>query len=123
MMCRWAYGVPANMMYAPVSLRAAGSPVVFGSNGHMIIQCGPTIMGRVVLSDGADTPGCTAPASMYTMPGSAFVGLALCAARSALHCRAASFAHDAGRPRTGFPGWHVKPLLPSRRTVLLPCAS
>src|SRR5258706_1592366 len=58
------------------------------------------------------------------MPGSAFVGLALSAAISALHCRAAPFEHDAGRPRTlGLPGWHVKPLLPSRRTVLLPCAS
>src|SRR5882757_11109141 len=58
------------------------------------------------------------------MPGSAFAGLALCAAISALHCRAASFEHDAGRPRTlGLPGWHVKPLLPSRRTTLLPCAS
>src|SRR6267143_5131826 len=58
------------------------------------------------------------------MPGSAFAGLALCAAMSALHCRAASFQHDAGRPRTlGLPGWHVKLLLPSRRTILLPCTS
>src|ERR1700722_6850049 len=98
MMCRWAYGVPANMMYAPVSLRVTDSPVVFGSNGHRIIQCGPIVIGGLVLSGGSDALRCAAPASMETMPGSAFVGLALWAAISALHCRAASFEHDAGRP-------------------------
>src|SRR4051794_27900128 len=37
---------------------------------------------------------------------------------------AASFEHDGALPRTrGLPGWHVKPLLPSRRTTLLPRAS
>src|SRR5712671_218669 len=124
MICKWAYGVPADMMYAPVSLLVTDSPVVFGSNGHRIIQCGPIVMGGLVSSDGSNTLRCVAPASMYMMPGSAFVGLALCAAISALHCRAASFEHDAGRPRTlGLPDWHVKPLLPSRRTTLLPCAS
>jgi hypothetical protein len=61
MMCRWAYGVPADMMYAPVSLRAADSPVVFGSSGHMIIHCGPS---AVVWSDGSDARRGVAPASM-----------------------------------------------------------
>jgi len=32
-----------------VSLLVAGNPVVFGSNGHMIIQCGPIVMGGLVL--------------------------------------------------------------------------
>ena len=38
------------MMYAPVGLCVVGSPVVFGSNGHMIIQCGPISMGMLVVS-------------------------------------------------------------------------
>ncbi len=38
------------MMYAPVGLCVVGSPVVFGSNGHMIIQCGPIAMGGLVVS-------------------------------------------------------------------------
>src|SRR5712671_4416999 len=71
MMCRWAYGVPANLMYAPVSLLVTDSPVVFGSNGHMIIQCGPIVMAGLArkavaafaqdhffpLHIGADDPG------------------------------------------------------------------
>jgi hypothetical protein len=35
MMCTCAYGDPAHMMYAPVGLCVVGSPVVFGSNGHI----------------------------------------------------------------------------------------
>ena len=31
---------PAHMMHVPVGLRVVGSPVVFGSNGHRIIQWG-----------------------------------------------------------------------------------
>jgi len=48
--CTWAYGEPAHMMYAPVSLCTTGSPVVLGSKGHMIIQCGPTVIGGLVRS-------------------------------------------------------------------------
>src|ERR1700731_911169 len=48
--CTCAYGVPAHMMKAPVGLYAAGSPEVFGSNGHMIIQCGPIVIAGLVWS-------------------------------------------------------------------------
>src|SRR5580704_2123148 len=48
--CTCAYGVPAHMMNAPVGLYAAGRPEVFGSNGHMIIQCGPMVIGGLVWS-------------------------------------------------------------------------
>jgi hypothetical protein len=53
MMCTCAYGDPAHMMYAPVGLCVVGSPVVFGSNGHMIIQWGPTSMGMLVVERGS----------------------------------------------------------------------
>src|SRR5437879_8759136 len=43
MMCTCAYGDPANMLYAPVGLCVIGSPVAFGSNGHIFIQCGPEV--------------------------------------------------------------------------------
>jgi len=32
------------MMYAPEPLGAAGNPIVLGSMGHMIIQCGPILI-------------------------------------------------------------------------------
>jgi hypothetical protein len=41
-------------------LRVSDNPVVFGSNGHMIIQCGPIVMGGLVLSDGSETLRCVA---------------------------------------------------------------
>ena len=40
-------GDPAFMMYAPVVLRLVDSPF-FVSNGHGIIQCGPTVIGGLV---------------------------------------------------------------------------
>ena len=42
---------------APVGLCVVGSPVVFGSNGHMIIQCGPTVIAGLVLSLGSESLG------------------------------------------------------------------
>src|SRR6267154_4931861 len=60
---------------------------------------------------------------MEIMPGPVLVGLGLCALNSADHCIAAASAHMGGSPITpGFPGIHVKPLFPSRRTMV-PCAS
>ena len=36
------------MMYAPLGLCVVGSPVLFGSNGHIIIQWGPTSIAGLV---------------------------------------------------------------------------
>src|ERR1700685_1709739 len=58
------------------------------------------------------------------MPGTVLVGLGLRAAKSAAHCNEALSAHIGGSPITfGLPGMQVKPLLPSRRTTVCPCAS
>src|SRR6202008_615924 len=38
-------GVFAHMIHAPVCLGSAGRPVVFGSKGHRIFQCGGSLMG------------------------------------------------------------------------------
>jgi hypothetical protein len=43
-MCKWGYAEPAHMIQALVGLCALGSPMVFGSNGQMIIQWGSTSM-------------------------------------------------------------------------------
>jgi hypothetical protein len=52
------------------------------------------------------------------------VGFGLCAAKSANHCIDGPSAHIAGWPITvGFPGMQVKPLDPSRKTTVCPCAS
>ncbi len=40
-MCRWAYGVPANMTIVPPSRITVPIPAAFASNGQMSIQCGP----------------------------------------------------------------------------------
>ena len=112
------------MMQAPVGLCVVGSPVVFGSNGHMIIQCGPTVIAGLVVSLGSESLLCVAPASMYVIPGTVLVGLGLWALASANHCNEAASTHMAGSPITlEFPGIQVKPLLPSRRTTVLPSAS
>jgi|HubBroStandDraft_6_1064221.scaffolds.fasta_scaffold169019_2 hypothetical protein len=73
MMCTCAYGDLAHMMYAPVGLCVVGSPVVFGSNGHLIIQCGPTVIAGLLTSEGSESLRCVAPASMYVMPGTVLV--------------------------------------------------
>src|ERR1700678_2517355 len=53
------------------------------------------------------------------MPGTVLDGFALCALKSADHCIAAASAHIGGSPTTrGFPGMQVKPLFPSRSTVV-----
>src|ERR1700688_2945872 len=44
--------------YRPVGLCARGSPVLFGSNGHMIIQRGSTSMGMLVVSWGSESLRC-----------------------------------------------------------------
>ncbi len=73
-------------MYDPVARCVVGSPVAFGSNGHMIIQCGPIAISGLVLSNGSESLLCVAPASMYVIPGTVFVGFGLCAAKSIIHC-------------------------------------
>ena len=55
------------MMEAPVVLCVAGSPVVFGSKSHIIIQCGPTSIGVLVVSRGSESLSCVAPANMSVM--------------------------------------------------------
>src|SRR6202022_4452592 len=51
-------------------------------------------------------------------------GFGLLARKSDAHCIDAASMHIGGSPTTfGFPGMHVKPLLPSRKITLLPCAS
>ena len=56
--------------------------------------------------------------------GTVLVGLGLWALASANHCNEAASTHMGGAPITlGFPGIQVKPLLPSRRTIVLPSAS
>src|SRR6266403_3191887 len=77
MMWTCAHGLPAHMMYAPVGLCVVGSPVVFGSKGHLIIQCGPTVIAGLVVSLGSESFLCVAPASLYVIPGSRLVGLGL----------------------------------------------
>lgn len=58
------------------------------------------------------------------MPGTVFVGFGFLALKSAAHCIDGPSAHMAGSPMTfGFPGMQVKSLVPSRRTMVLPCAS
>jgi len=73
MMCTCAYGDPAHMTYAPVGLCVVGSPVVFGSDGHRIIQCGPTVIAGLVTSEGSESLRSVALASMYVMPGTVLV--------------------------------------------------
>jgi len=54
---------------------------------------------------------------MYSIPGSVFVGLGLCAAKSLSHCIAASLAQYACPPTTaGCPRLRVNPLVPSLNT-------
>src|SRR5215831_20065010 len=61
---------------------------------------------------------------MYVIPGTVFVGLGLCALASANHCNEAASTHMGGSPITsGLPGMQVKPLLPTRRTIVFPFAS
>src|SRR5262249_58790164 len=101
-----------------------GSPVAFASNGHMIIQCGPTVIAGLVLSFGSESLRWVAPASMYVIPGTVFVGLGLCALASANHCKEAASTHMGGSPiRLGLPGMQAKPFLPSRRTTGFPLPS
>src|ERR1700693_905478 len=58
------------------------------------------------------------------MPGIVLVGLGLCSAKSRNHCIDASSAHMAGCPTpVGSPGMQVNPLVPARRTVILPWPS
>jgi len=86
-------------MYAPVSLGAAGNPVVFGSKGHMIIQCGPILIVGFVMSNGSDVlHHWVPPASMYVMPGTLFVGFGFRALKSAAHCIEGASMHTAGSP-------------------------
>jgi len=77
-----------------------------------IIQCGPTLIGGLVLSYGSESLRCVAPASMYMIPGTVLLGFGLCALKSAAHCMAAASAGMGGSPMTfRFPGIQVKPLL------------
>jgi hypothetical protein len=111
-------------MYAPVSRCLTGNPVALGSNGHMIIQCAGTVIGGLVVSYGSESLRWVAPASIYVIPGTVFVGFGLCALKSAAHCIDAASAHIGGSPMTlGFPGMHVKPFVPSRKMATFPCAS
>src|SRR5260221_6663017 len=59
-----AHGVPAHMMYAPVGSCVVGSPVVFGSKGHRIIQCRPMGIGGLVLSNASEALRGVGPANM-----------------------------------------------------------
>jgi hypothetical protein len=52
------------MMYAQVSRCVVGGPVALASKGHMIIQCGPMIIGGLVWLYGSESLRCVAPASM-----------------------------------------------------------
>src|ERR1700693_1635858 len=58
------------------------------------------------------------------MPGLVLVGLGLCSAKYLNHCIDDSSAHMAGCPTpVGSPGMQVNPLVPARRTVILPWPS
>lgn len=90
----------------------------------MIIQCGGTVIGGLVLSYGSESLRCVAPASMYVIPGMMFVGFGLWALKSACHCMEAASMHIAGSPIAfGWPGIHVKPFIPSRKTTVFPFES
>src|SRR5579859_3756091 len=65
-----------------------------------------------------------APANIYSIPGSVFVGFGLCSAMSLSHCKAGEFAQKGGSPTTPrCPGKHVNPFVPSRNTASFPCSS
>src|SRR5277367_7051817 len=90
----------------------------------MIIQCGPTVIAGLVLSYGSESLRCVAPASIYVIPGTVFVGFGLWALKSAAHCIEAASAHIGGSPITfGLPGMQVNPFVPSRRTIIFPLTS
>src|ERR1700677_2974915 len=81
-------------------------------------------MGGSVLSNGSESLRCVAPASMYSMPGTLVVGFALCSEKSRFHCIATLPSHIGGAPTPlGFPGMHVKSLVPGRRIFIFPWAS
>src|ERR1700677_2934239 len=81
-------------------------------------------MGGSVLSNGSESLRCVAPASMYSMPGTLVVGFALCSEKSRFHCIATLPSHIGGAPTPlGFPGMHVKSLVPGRRIFICPWAS
>src|SRR5215469_10462834 len=112
------------MIHVPVCLGVVGNPLTLGSNGHIIIQCGGSLIGVPLVAKGSVALQSVPPASMYITPGTVLVGFGLCAIKSPAHCIAAPSAHIATSPTTpGCPGAQVKPLLPSRRTVILPCSS
>src|SRR5229473_5679162 len=101
------------MMYAPVGLCVVGNPLVFGSKGHRIIQCGPMGIGGLVLSNGSESLRCVAPANIYSMPGTVVLGLASWCSKSLFHCIATLSAHIAGVPTpVGSPGMQVKSFVP-----------
>ena len=71
------------MIHAPFCFGSAGRPVVFGSKGHKIFQCGGSVIGVPEMAYGSVALQSEPPCNMYSMPGSVLVGLG-CKARKSL---------------------------------------
>src|ERR1700681_4017012 len=101
------------MIHVPLFFGVVGRPLSFGT-GHMIIQCGGSLIGVPFVANGSLALQSVPPASMYAIPGFALVRFGLCANQSAPHCIVAASAHIGSSPTTPtWPGMHVQALVPS----------
>src|SRR5580704_12056359 len=122
--CRYSYGVPANITQAPLLRTVVGRPFAAALNGHVIIQCGPIGIAGLVRSAGLVLLLCVAPHSMYIVPGAVLVGLGFLSIASIIHCMPIGFMHIGGAPILfSSPGTQTHSFEPFASTIMLPSAA